>query len=85
MIGQFETFQWSLGCEGCLQLLVAESGVVWEEEYWPRVSEPEEGGEGEGMVLNVLVYKKLLLPGELFAIYLKALASPERGDLPQDQ
>lgn len=46
------------------------------------MSEPEEGGEGEGMVLNVFVYKKLLLPGELFAIYLKALASPERGNLP---
>lgn len=59
--------------------------MVWEEEYWPGVLKPEEGVQGEGMVLNVLVYEKLILPGESFAIYLKALASPERGSLPQDQ
>ena len=73
------------GVRAVFNCLITGSGVVWEEKYWPGVSKPEEGGEGEGMVLNVLVCKKLLLPGELFAVYLQALASPERGNLPQDQ
>lgn len=43
--------------------------------------EPEGGGEHEVIVLNLLVYIKLMLSGESFTIYLKTLASPERVNL----
>ena len=48
-----------------------------------RVLEPEGGGEHEDIVLNLLFYIKLMLPGESFTIYLKALASPERANRPR--
>ena len=41
--------------------------------------EPEGGGEHDDIVLNLLVYIKLMLSGESFTIYLKTLAPESHG------